>query len=151
MLFLRGLVALSGFTGEALAFEHSDAIRAGAHAFLLETSRLVQVRYVSFARPAGVALVALLFVYTSGAFASTRGEVLIDDFEAADSCPHWWTFGPLAFQRLAADSAGTEHGTRVLDIEGFAAAPSGTGVYLQQDIGSLRTLRLDVRGYGPGS
>jgi hypothetical protein len=132
----------------AHALEKSGAIASAVRSLLLETSLPSGVRR-SFPVGAGLALTAVLAVYTGAALARPRADVLIDDFESSDGCPHWWTFGPLSFQRATAGSA--ERRGHVLDISGRPTAASGTGIYLQQEIGALRTLRLDVRGYGPGS
>ncbi len=142
------LVDLAVMLWAAWFLERSEGCAAAVRSVLLETS-LPPARGRSFPVGAGVALASLLAVYTSAALARTRADVLVDDFESPDGCPRWWTFGPLSFRRVASDSA--EHGAGVLDIRGRGRAASGTGLYLQQDIGALRTLRLDVRGYGPGS
>jgi fucose 4-O-acetylase-like acetyltransferase len=135
----------------ALAIDRSDAVRAAARAFLLDTARAPRQSRATFAVPAGLALAGLLAVYTSAALARTRAEVLVDDFESMDECPRWWTFGSLQFRRIAPDLPPPGNNRRALDVAGRLAAPSGTGVYLQQEIGPLRTLQLDVRGYGPDS
>ncbi len=121
--------------------ENNEGVAAAARSLLLQTSQPATARRGSFAVPAALVFAGLLAVYTSAALARTRAEVLIDDFESADECPHWWSFGPLSFRRVGG----------VLDVEGDSTAVSGTGVYVQPEIGALRTLRLDVRGYGPGS
>jgi hypothetical protein len=134
--------------GSAHALEKSGAMASAVRSLLLETSLPSGMR-PSMPVGAGLALTAVFAVYTGAALARPRADVLIDDFESSDGCPRWWTFGPLSFRQAAAESA--EHGGHLLDISGSPGAVSGTGIYVQQEIGTLRTLRVDVRGYGPGS
>ena len=136
----------------AWIIDRGESVRSLARAFLLETSSS-RSRWGTAGTGAAAALAfaGILAVYTSNAFAHPRAEVLIDDFEAGDGCPRWWTFGALQFRRVRADAA--DQGAQVLDVSGRvqSGASSGTGLYIEPEIGERRTLRIDVRGYGPDS
>jgi len=79
-------------------------------------------------------------------------ELLIDDFDGPRECPVWWSFGNLQYSRAAAGTTPSNRG-QVLAVRGSApgAFASGRGTFVDRDIGPRRTLKLDVRGYGPHS
>jgi hypothetical protein len=99
------------------------------------------------------ALIALASVYTSARLAHSGAEQVVDDFESSDECPRWWTFGSLTYARVPADASATGHGRRVLAVRGHDPdrGAHGRGLFHLREIGSRRTLKLDVRGYGPSS
>lgn len=125
-----------------------------AELLLLVRGRSSQpARAWAFSWTAGLVFVALLSVYTASVFSAPERSLVLDDFERDGECPKWWTFGGLSFERDKPPDDRSELGRGMLSVRGQASSTyaQGRGLFLHKEIGSRKTLKLDVRGYGPES
>ncbi len=153
--FVAGAALLNAavLIAAAYAVERRDGLRTAARALLLDRSRPAGgPRPVAGTAFTMAALAGVLAVYTGSHLAHASDVLQVDDFESRANCPPWWTFGGLQYLRRPALPSEPGHGAQVLEVRGRArGAACGMGLYCVQDIGTRRTLELDVRGYGPAS
>jgi hypothetical protein len=135
------------------AVERWPSFRDAATASLLNRTRGSRLRTGAFTPFGALALAGVLAVYTGSAMARHGENLILDDFEATNECPRWWSFGTLTYHRAQASSDPKGQAQHYLEVRGQASGTfvDGRGLYLLDDIGERRTLRMDVRGYGQDS
>jgi hypothetical protein len=127
---------------------HSHA-RTAARLLLLDRARRHATRTGPFSPFGLLAAAVVLAVYTSAALAGAQDDLVVDDMQRKDGCPAWWYFGDLEIDHVNVDPSGK----RVMRVRGRAPGmfAHGMGLFMERDIGTRRTLHLDVRGHGPDS